>query len=449
MEVHEATLLARTLGREQGAVDERHAHSLPHRPRYDRGVRIAPAIDGPRLLRRLRELAATSPIDGGGCSRLALTDDDRRGRDLVVAWMEELGLEVTVDGVGNVVGTWRVGEGDPVMTGSHIDTVRTGGVYDGNLGVLAGLEVIETCQRDGVIPPRPLAVAFFTNEEGARFAPDMLGSLVYVGGMSLEDALDVVAIDGARLGDELDAIGYQGASPLPARPPHAFVELHIEQGPVLEEAGTRIGAVTGVQGISWREVTVTGQSNHAGTTPIRLRRDAGLAAARIAVFLRELADRYGGDQVCTVGKVDVFPNLVNVVAARAVLTLDVRNTDEILLRRAESEIDDFLRHVERTDGVSITERRLARFEPVEFDERVVSMVERLAVEAGCSVMRMPSGAGHDAQMLARTCPTGMIFVPSARGISHNPAEHTDPGDIEAGANLLLATMLELAHTDFA
>jgi N-carbamoyl-L-amino-acid hydrolase len=276
----------------------------------------------------------------------------------------------------------------------------------------------------------------------------MLGSLVYVGGMPLEEALDVRAIDGARLGDELDAIGYRGGAPLPARPPHAFVELHIEQGPVLEEAGVLIGAVTGVQGISWQEVTVVGQSNHAGTTPIRLRRDAALAAARIAVFLRELADRYGGDQVCTVGKFDVFPDLVNVVAARAVLTLDVRNTDEHALRRAESEIDDFLRTVAETDGVEISVRRLARFEPVEFDDRVVAMVERHAAAAGCTVMRMPSGAGHDAQMLARTCPTGMIFVPSHKGISHNPAEHTDSRDIEAGANILLRTMLELAEADF-
>lgn len=412
-------------------------------------MQVASSVDASRLMRRIRDLAATSPIDGGGCSRLALTEDDRRGRDLVVAWMHELGLEVRVDGVGNVVGTWNVGEGDPVMTGSHIDTVRTGGVYDGNLGVLAGLEVIETCQRNGTKPRRPLAVAFFTNEEGARFAPDMLGSLVYVGGMPLEEALDVVAIDGARLGDELESIGYRGGSPLPARPPHAFIELHIEQGPVLEEAGITIGAVTGVQGISWLEVTVTGQSNHAGTTPMRLRRDAGLAAARIAVFLRDLADRTGGNQVCTVGKFDVYPNLVNVVAARAVLTLDVRNTDEEVLRHAEAEIDRFLRGVEASEGVGISVRRLARFEPVQFDDRVVSLVERLASEAGHPAMRMPSGAGHDAQMLARTCPTGMIFVPSAKGISHNPAEHTEFGDIEAGANLLLRAMLELADTEFA
>jgi N-carbamoyl-L-amino-acid hydrolase len=193
---------------------------------------------------------------------------------------------------------------------------------------------------------------------------------------------------------------------------------------------------------------VTGQSNHAGTTPIRLRQDAGLSAARIAVFLRELADRYGGDQVCTVGKFNLFPDLVNVVAARAVLTLDVRNTDEQVLRRAETEIDAFLKTLEQSDGVEIAVRPLARFEPVEFDDRVVAMVERISTECGSTVMRMPSGAGHDAQMLARTCPSGMIFVPSHKGISHNPAEHTDARDIEAGANILLRTMLELAATDF-
>jgi len=435
--------------RESSTIDGCHSLSLPHCTRYAHAVKAERSIDGARLMRRLRELAATSPIAGGGCSRLALTDDDRRGRDVVMAWMHDLGLDVQVDGIGNVVATWAVGSGAPVMTGSHIDTVRTGGVYDGNLGVVAGLEVIETCQRTGLLPSRPLAVAFFTNEEGARFAPDMLGSLVYVGGMPLEEALDVMSIDGARLGDELHAIGYEGGAPLPARPPHAFVELHIEQGPVLEEAGVRIGAVSGVQGISWREVTIEGQSNHAGTTPIRLRRDAALAAARVVVFLRMLAERHGHDQVCTVGKLDLFPNLVNVVASRAVLTLDVRNTDEHVLRTVESEIDGFLKEIERLDDVTVSVRRLVGFDPVVFDERIVSLVEQRAHDLGSSVMRMPSGAGHDAQMLARICPTGMIFVPSVRGISHNPAEHTEPADLEFGANLLLDIMLELADMEFS
>jgi N-carbamoyl-L-amino-acid hydrolase len=293
--------------------------------------------------------------------------------------------------------------------------------------------------------PRPLAVGFFTNEEGARFAPDMFGSLVYVGGLDVETALDTIGIDGARVGDELERIGYNGSTPCPGLAPHSFVELHIEQGPVLEQRGIQIGAVTGVQGISWQEIIVSGQSNHAGTTPMSLRHDPAFVASSIAVFVRDLARRYGGNQVCTVGKIDLHPNLINVVPATATLTVDLRNTDEALLRNAEAELASFVDALTREEGVSVTSRQLARFEPVEFDPHVIDLVERLAVQQGLSVMRMPSGAGHDAQMFARVCPTSMIFVPSVKGISHNPAEHTDDADLEAGANLLLATMLELAH----
>lgn len=406
------------------------------------------SIDAERLLARLEELGAIGSTGDGGCCRLALTDADREGRDLVVTWMRDLGLEISIDGVGNIIGTWAVGQGTPVMTGSHIDTVRTGGLYDGNLGVLAGIEVIETLMRSGATPARPLAVGIFTNEEGARFQPDMLGALVYVGGMSLEEALDTTAIDGPRLGDELARIGYQGSAPCPSSPPHAFVELHIEQGPLLEKSQVRIGAVTGVQGISWQEVTIQGQSNHAGTTPMSLRRDPALVAARITVFLRELAQEFGGHQVCTVGKIDLFPNLINVVPARAVLTLDVRNTDDSLLREAESRIAAFLLEVAKDEAVEITTRTLARFEPVIFDQRVVDFVAEAAAAHSLSVMPMPSGAGHDAQMLARICPTAMIFTPSVGGISHNPAEFTAADDLVAGSNVLLDVMWRLAHSDF-
>ena len=408
----------------------------------------SPVINSDRLLRRLDALADIGSTGDGGCCRLALTDDDKDGRDLVVSWMKELGLEVSVDAIGNVVGTWRVGAGSSVMTGSHIDTVRTGGKYDGNYGVIAGLEVIETCMEKGITPTRPLSVAFFTDEEGARFAPDMLGSLVYVGGMQLEAALDVQSIDGKRLGDELTRIGYAGATPCPGPAPHAFVELHIEQGPVLEAEGLVFGAVTGVQGISWQELTITGQSNHAGTTPMNLRRDPAYVAAMMTVYLREIAERFGGDQVCTVGKIDIHPNLINVIPARATITLDVRNTDEDTLRDAEHLIDTFCFQIEQDEGVSISKRSLARFEPVVFDERVVEIVERRAAEVDDRVRRMPSGAGHDAQMLARVCPAAMIFVPSVEGISHNPREHTDPKHLVDGANVLLRVMLDLAETEF-
>jgi N-carbamoyl-L-amino-acid hydrolase len=273
----------------------------------------------------------------------------------------------------------------------------------------------------------------------------MLGSLVYVGGLPLEEALDTVAIDGAVLGDELARIGYVGGMPSPARPPAAFVELHIEQGPVLESERLTIGAVTGVQGISWQELTVTGQSNHAGTTPIELRHDAGYLAAAVAVAVRRLAEDTPG-LVGTVGRTDLHPGLINVVAAKATLTVDLRHTDEPTLARAEARIAAEVADLAAAEGVEVSWRRLARFDPVDFDPMVVDLVEEVATAHGRSVRRMPSGAGHDAQMLARVCPAGMIFTPSVDGISHNPTELTHPDDLEAGANVLLDVILRLAMT---
>ncbi|MCP5027412.1 MAG: Zn-dependent hydrolase [Actinomycetia bacterium] len=403
-------------------------------------------VDRARLLARLDRLASAGAIAGTpGCCRLALTDADRVGRELVRTWMEDLGLHVTVDGIGNVVAcTDATGAAGAVMMGSHIDTVATGGRYDGTLGVLAGLEVIETIMLSGQPLERPLAVAFFTNEEGSRFAPDMMGSLTYVGGLPLETALTTVGIDGAVVADELDRIGYRGSAPLPGAVPHAFVELHIEQGPVLEAEGWRIGVVEGVQGISWTELTIEGQSNHAGTTPMNLRRDPGYVATRIATFVRDLATTLGGDQVGTVGALTLEPNLVNVVPAGAVMTVDLRNTDESVLSEAEARLAIFVAEVAAEEGVEVSRRILARFEPVDFAPEVVELVERSAADLGLPSRRLPSGAGHDAQMLARVCPTAMVFVPSVAGVSHNPTEHTDPNDLEAGANVLLATVLRLA-----
>lgn len=404
-------------------------------------------ISGKRLQERIHALAAIGNTGDGGCCRLALTDEDKEGRDLVVNWMNDLGLVVEIDAIGNVFGTWKVGAGAPVMTGSHIDTVRTGGIYDGNLGVIAGLEVIETLQSAGVEPQRPITVAVFTDEEGARFAPDMLGSLVYVGGLGLEAALDTKAIDGPRLGDELERIGYAGSLPCPGATPHAFIEYHIEQGPVLEVENQQIGVVTGVQGISWQEIVINGQSNHAGTTPMSMRHDPAYAASMIGVFLRELASSMGGNQVCTVGRIELVPNLINVVPKSATVTVDIRNTDEELLQHAESTFLDFLNRLASTEGVQISTRRLARFEPVVFDGGVLDLIERESTALGATSMRLPSGAGHDAQMLARICPTGMIFTQSHKGLSHNPAEHTDADLLELGANVLLATMLALANDE--
>lgn len=410
-------------------------------------------IDTDRLVDRIEALGEIGAILGPngerGCARLALTDADRDGRDLVVTWMRDLGLVVDVDQIGNVFAT-RPGTDSSlasVMTGSHIDTVRTGGRFDGNLGVLAGLEVVETLIRNEVETPRGITVAFFTDEEGARFPPDMLGSLVYVGGLAIEDALDIRAVDdGARVGDELERIGYSGSLPTPgARFPAAYVELHIEQGPILEAEDVAIGVVEGVQGISWTEFTLTGVSAHAGTTPMALRRDPMTVAARTSAFTRELTADLGGDQVATVGRVDVHPNLVNVIPAAVTMTVDLRNTDESTLQVAERRLAIAVAEFAADEHVSVTSRTLARFEPVSFDEDMIDAVERTAHALGHTTRRMPSGAGHDAQMLARICPTAMIFVPSVDGLSHNIAEYTEPDDLAAGANVLLHVLLDAAR----
>ena len=402
-------------------------------------------IDAARLHGRIAELATIGDTGDGGNCRLALTDDDKAGRDLLVTWMRDLGLRIDIDAIGNVTGTWPADAVEaPVMCGSHIDTVRTGGRFDGNLGVLAGLEAIETVITQGVTLARPLCVGIFTDEEGSRFAPDMLGSLVFVGGMSTEEALDITDRDGLVLGDELARIGYAGPLPCPRPAPHAYVELHVEQGPVLESTGTTIGAVTGIQGISWQELTITGQPNHAGTTPMHLRHDAGLVAAQIAVAARELTDTSSGPDVATVGRLDLHPDLVNVVPGRAVLTLDMRDTDDAVLSAAEEHMAIVCAELAEAEQVTIESRSLARFEPVEFDPAMVQLVDDVATLHGHSVMRLPSGAGHDAQMLARVCPSAMVFVPSVGGVSHNPAEYTTPEHVEAGANVLLDLLVRLA-----
>lgn len=402
-------------------------------------------IDLTRLSARLDALADVGAIDGGGVCRLALSAEDGAGRDLVLSWMRALGLSVSIDAIGNVVGVRAGSEpGPPVMTGSHIDTVRTGGRYDGNLGVLAGLEVIAVLNAAGITTRRPLAVAFFTNEEGARFNPDMMGSLVYVGGLQLDAALATVGIDGATVGDCLQRIGYAGPAPCGKPAVQAYVELHVEQGPVLEAEGITIGAVESVQGISWTEFTLLGVSNHAGTTPMRLRHDAGYVACAIANYARQMAREMGGNQVATVGALALSPNLVNVISYKAVFTVDLRNTDEAALQQAERRLQAYAGELASAEGVSLSSRPLARFEPVLFDPASVALVEDTAQQLGLSVKRMPSGAGHDAQMLARICPSAMIFVPSVGGISHNVKEFTTQPDLEAGANVLLHTLLRLA-----
>lgn len=406
------------------------------------------AINRVRLFERLEAINGINRLADGSCCRLALTDADRRGRDLVVSWMRELDLDVRIDQIGNIVGIRAGAHGEaPVMTGSHIDTVATGGRYDGTLGVLAGLEVVHTLNEAGVRIRRPVAVAAFTNEEGVRFQPDMMGSLVYAGGLPLEAALNSTATDGKRLGAELARIGYAGDVRCGAIRPHAYVELHIEQGPILDREGGILGAVEDLQGISWQELTIRGTSNHAGTTPMTMRRDAAYCAARVGVFVRDLARRMGGSQVATVGSIRLVPNLVNVIAREATVTVDLRNTDDALLVEAQQELTAFLDELAREQGVEIESRWLARSDSVRFDAGVLAAIEQAALDLNQPIRRMTSGAGHDAQMIARICPAAMIFVPSIDGISHNPRESTTPEHLEIGANVLLHTMLRLANEE--
>jgi len=405
------------------------------------------AIDAKRLLGRIRELGAVGRDNDGRLIRLAASDTDRQGRDLFVGWLNQAGLDVAIDRVGNIFGIWQSPDSAgqaPLLIGSHIDTVIDAGIYDGCYGVLAGLEVIETLKASGFSPSRPVAVAAFTNEEGVRYTPDMMGSLVHAGGAGADAMLAAIGTDGSVLGQELARIGYAGDREPGFLKPHAYLELHIEQGPVLEREGVPIGAVENLQGISWQRITIDGAANHAGTTPMSMRSDAGHAAARVITFLHDRAKVSNTPTVVTVGTMRFEPNAINVIPGRAVFTIDLRDPDEQSLQAHEAALAAYLEELAVVENVSISAEQLARFEPVLFDIGIVERIEAAARNRGLGVRRMTSGAGHDAQMMARIAPAAMIFVPSAGGISHSPREHTDDAELVAGANILLDVATQLA-----
>jgi N-carbamoyl-L-amino-acid hydrolase len=411
-------------------------------------------VNKERLLKRLDGLAQVGALEGygdapplyGGVSRLALSEADRQARDLTVSWMHSLGLTVHIDRVGNIIGL-RSGEEDipPVMLGSHIDTVTVAGRYDGSYGVMAALEIVNVLNEDLIATRRPLAVAVFTNEEGVRYTPGMLGSAVYAGKLSIAEARAIRGFDGSIFGEELERIGYAGSLEPGAIHPYVFLELHIEQGPVLAQTNAPVGVVDTVTGITWLEVTATGAANHAGTTPSDLRRDAGLAAAKLIESLREIAVSIGGNQRATCGMIAFEPNAINVIPGKAVLTVDLRNSDGEALIRAKEHLYARAKEIESSDGVNITIRALEHVLPVKFNPMVVNAIEQTAEELGLPYRRMVSGAGHDAQLMAGICPTAMIFVPSRDGISHSPAEYSSPEELEVGANVLLHAALKLAN----
>ncbi|PZQ00246.1 MAG: Zn-dependent hydrolase [Variovorax paradoxus] len=406
-------------------------------------------IDGARLWRSLMDLARIGATPKGGVCRIALTDEDRAGRDQVAAWCRAAGLDVRVDEVGNMFAR-RPGT-DPqaraVATGSHIDTQPSGGKFDGNFGVLAGLEVMRTLNDHGIATRAPLEVVVWTNEEGTRFTPVMMGSGAFAGVFAPDFVRAQVDGAGLSVGDELRRIGYLGAQPcgeVPGGGYAAYFEAHIEQGPVLEDAGLPIGVVSGALGQRWFDVTVTGMDAHAGPTPMALRRDAMLGAARMVEAVNRIALGEAPHGRGTVGHLQVLPNSRNVIPGEVRFSVDLRNLTDEGLDRMEAALRTQLVQIAGATRVAVDLRQVVQFDACHFDADCVASVRGAAAQLGLPHMDVVSGAGHDAVYVAQVAPTGMVFVPCKDGISHNEIEDALPEHIEAGANVLLLAMLERA-----
>ena len=400
-------------------------------------------INGERLISSIREMGSVGfDHETGGRTRLALTDQDKAGRDLLCRWMRDEGLEVKIDEIGNIFG---IREGSdpselPVMMGSHIDTVRDAGMFDGVYGVLGGLEVIRTLNENEVSAKSSLVVAAFTNEEGARFQPDMMGSLYYTRKVELGELLSSRDDIGITVGEELDRIGYGGAYSTPVG---CYLELHVEQGPRLHSEGVSIGIVEGVQGLAWWTGEYYGESNHAGSTPMEMRKDTILAAAELALEAEKLALRLGRGSVATMGRIAPRPDIINIVPGKCSFTLDFRQFDGELFEEGKREVEKLIASCAARRGLKYCFKKAAEAAPVVFDRGMVELVGSRAAFLGFDSMKMISGASHDAQFLSSFCPTVMIFVPSVGGRSHCPEEWTDMKDLENGCNVLLHSVLEL------
>ncbi len=404
------------------------------------------SINGQRLWDSLMELAQIGATPKGGVCRLTLTDLDKQGRDLVTGWAREAGMSVTIDKIGNVF-MRRPGRDDslpPIMTGSHIDTQPTGGKFDGNYGVLAGIEVVRTLNDHGIETEAPIEVAFWTNEEGSRFVPVMMGSGVFAKAFTLEHAYAATDTEGKTVQGELERIGYIGEQEPGDHPIGAYFETHIEQGPVLEDNDKTIGVVSGVLGIRWFDCTVTGMEAHAGPTPMALRKDAMLAATRIMQDVVAAAHRHPPHGRGTVGMVQVFPNSRNVIPGRVKFSIDLRNSTDELVDAMAAEVKALADQVAREHGVQVQIDLVSSYPAQQFHAECVEAVGRAAARLGYSHMPAVSGAGHDAVYMAKLAPAGMIFIPCKDGISHNEIEDAQPEHIEAGCNVLLHAMLERA-----
>jgi len=405
-------------------------------------------IDGARLWSSLMAMAEIGATPKGGCNRQTLTALDGEGRALFRGWCEAAGAEVTLDEMGTQIAR-RPGRRDelpPVVVGSHLDTQPTGGKYDGAVGVLAGLELLRTLEEHGIITDHPIEVVNWTNEEGCRFAPSMLASAVYAGAVARDWAYARTDLEGVSFAEALDAIGARGARPCTPRPMKAFLELHIEQGPILEAEELAIGIVTGAQGLRWFDVAITGRESHAGTTPMDRRRDALVAAAAIVTGLRHLA-LTRGPAVASVGELHCAPGSRNTIPGEVRFTIDLRHPDaEVLASLADAARRLAAEHA-AGQGCELRIDEVADSAPVAFDPACIDAVRRAAAGLGLGHRDIVSGAGHDACFVARTAPTGLIFIPCKDGISHNEAESCTPAEVEAGANVLLQAVLELARAE--
>lgn len=379
----------------------------------------------------------------GGRTRLALSDGDKSGRDLFCRWLAEAGLEVRIDALGNIFGL-RSGTGADtaaVMTDSHLDTVRNAGMFDGAVGVLGGLEVVRTLNDNDIKTERPVVVANFTNEEGARFEFDMMGSNFYAGTRTAEELYAITDDDGLTAGGELERIGYKGSQTVRA---DSYLELHVEQGPILDSEGLQIGVVEGIPGLSWWRGEFFGEANHAGSTPMRMRHDALLGAAELALEIEKLAVRTGNESVGTMGRVKPEPDIINIVPGSCSFTVDFRQNDPGLFEKAKEQIESTIEACAEKRGLSCEFKKLTDVRPVVFDKTMVRLIEESALELGFSAKRLYSGTCHDAQFLSRVCPAAMIFVPSAGGHSHCPEERSEFADVARGCDVLLQTVLKLA-----
>ncbi len=404
-------------------------------------------IDGDRLWASLMELAEIGATEKGGVCRLALTDIDRAGRDLFVRWCEDAGCTVSVDGVGNVFAR-RPGKDaalPPVMAGSHLDSQPTGGKFDGAYGVLAGLEAVRTLNDFGIETDAPVEIVAWTNEEGSRFSPPMMGSGAFAGVFGADEVLARPDnVTGALLGDELSRIGYDGEAPVGGREVGAYFEAHIEQGPILENEGRTIGVVTGAQGQRWYEVTVTGQEAHAGPTPMTLRRDALVAAARMIDAVNRLGHDFPPEACATVGFVESSPNSRNTIPGRVFFTVDLRHPDNATLAAMDRRLRTDFAGIAEAAGCTADVVDFWEYPATAFDEACVSAVRDAADQGGLLWRDIVSGAGHDAVYIARIAPAAMIFIPCEGGISHNEIENATREDCAAGAQVLIQAMLDRA-----